>query len=289
MIGRARPALAALLAALGVGCALCPCARAAREPESPAPCLATGSPLALVSVAPARPPLAPVARSGEAATPAAPELLLAQRAIEREWVAPGDSAALAGRIPGAKSEIKAALLSAVLPGAGELYVGERSGFAFLAAEVASVVGLVLLRRGAEDLREDAERLAGTPTDSTSAWSFERWAEATGGDPSELEAIYTHDPEAFWDRLARDPELGAGWASAAEAADYSNLRSRASLRQRRSNQLGSFVWVNHLVSVADALRAARLHNLPLGGNLELRARGGIKRGEPSLMLTLARRF
>lgn len=243
---------------------------------------ATGSPLALGTVVPG-----PASRAHGAA--AVPELWLAQRSIEREWTSPDDSAAIATRVPGQKSEMAAALLSAVLPGSGELYVGEKSGLAFLAAEIAGLVSLVLLRRDADDMRDDARLVAGAPTDTASAWSFERWAAATGDDPAELEAVYAADPDAFWDRLARDPALAAGWESGTQASDYSSLWSRAHLRQRRSNQVGTMLWINHLVSAADALRAARLHNLPLGRHFELRARGGIKRGSPTFVVALTGRF
>lgn len=292
----------AALAALVLACLPCPCLSSLATGPAPAPhatpgapgsaaaeapCLATGSPLAFASVVPATDPIGGAeARIGAGSVP---ELWLAQRPIEREWVTPDDSIAVAHRVPGGKSEISATLLSAMLPGTGELYVGEASGFAFLAAELVSLVGFFVMRRDAEDLREAATIVAGVPTDSASAWSFERWSTTTGEDPAQLEAIYTQDPDSFWDMLARDPSLNPGWSNAADANEYSSIYSDSNLKQRRSNQFGTVIWINHLVSAADALRAAKLHNLTLGKNLELRARGGFKRGEPSLLVTVMRKF
>jgi hypothetical protein len=50
-----------------------------------------------------------------------------------------------------------------------------------------------------------------------------------------------------------------------------------------------LWLNHVVSAFDALRAAHIHNLPLRRNIELQLGGRLRRGEPQFRATLVRRF
>jgi hypothetical protein len=70
-----------------------------------------------------------------AASDAAPELILAQRVIDRAWGLP-EGAPPPAPVPGLISEGRALALSAAIPGAGQLYAGEASGLLFALAEVA---------------------------------------------------------------------------------------------------------------------------------------------------------
>src|SRR5262245_42785166 len=73
-----------------------------------------------------------------------PRLILAQRAIDREWSTVGDSSATGIHLEGMRSEPAAATLSAVLPGAGQIYAGATaSGYAYAAVEAASWVSYLL--------------------------------------------------------------------------------------------------------------------------------------------------
>mgnify|MGYP003346943773 CR=1 FL=1 len=80
-------------------------------------------------------------------------------------------------LKGWKSEGLALALSGALPGAGEFYVGEGSGWMFLAIEVAGWFGRSSTRKKADDLRAQAAAFVGDPTDTSSTWSFERAASA----------------------------------------------------------------------------------------------------------------
>jgi len=233
----------------------------------------------------------------EAAAPVAawraessPRLVLAQRAIEREWSVAGDSGTAGLHVEGLRSELGAASLSAALPGTGQLYVGRRSGYAFAAAEVAGWLGYLLLRGSGRELRDDARTLAGVPEDSASAWSFERW-EASGADASEVKVLYAGDREAFFDAIGSDERYAAGWSSPETRRQFGDLRGRSSRRLEQARWTGGALWVNHLVAAVDALRAARLSNLDLqlAGDVEFKARGSWRRGHPSLVVSLERRF
>src|SRR5262249_20959555 len=112
---------------------------------------------------------------------------LAQRAIEREWPAPGDSGVTL--LPHGRSELGALIFSAAAPGAGQLYAGKASGLYYAAAEVVGWLGWTVLRHKADDLRDQARAFAGSPSDSSSAWSFARYEQASAQDASSLEALY----------------------------------------------------------------------------------------------------
>lgn len=218
-----------------------------------------------------------------------PELILAQRVIDRDWGPSDDSIYVEVDLPGWKSEPLAAVLSAALPGAGQRYVGENSAWMYTALEVAGWGGWWWYRHDAGRLRGQAEGVAGIPDDPASGWSFERWADATQGDPSEIAALYVVDREAFFNSIASDPRYLAGWASADARSEFGSLRIRADARLSRSRVFTTGLWLNHLVAAVNALRAARFHNMPLSRELNVRVDGGVWRGSPTVVVSLERKF
>lgn len=228
------------------------------------------------------------ATSALAADPS-PRLMLAQRVIEREWTTRADSLVNPTYLRGGKSEPAALALSAILPGAGQLYVGERSGLAFLAAEVAAIAGVVFLNHKADAYNEDAAGLAGAPGDSASGWSLSRWQSATGGDAAALQALYVADRDAYYDVIGGNPAYAAGWASSTTQQEFVSTRDLADNRLHRAHLLTSALWINHLASAVDALRAARIYNLPIRENLRLKGNVGWRHGNPDLRLALSGSF
>jgi hypothetical protein len=216
-----------------------------------------------------------------------PELILAQRAIDREWPAPGDSGVTL--MTDGKSEMAAMVFSATAPGTGQLYAGSWSGLVFAAVEVVGWLGWHSMRQDAEDLRDQARVFAGTPTDSASAWSFTRYEQATQSDALKLRALYSVDRDAFDEAIASDPQYAEGWAAPADQTEFKDLRDRSDTHLSRSRVAESGLWINHVVAALDALRAARIHNRALGHGLELKAKGGWQHGRPEMMVTLQRRF
>lgn len=247
----------------------------------------TGSPLGLAQLTEARPEIGTRVGFGDHR----PRLVLAQRAIDREWSVVGDSGVAGLHVEGLRSEIGAAAMSASLPGAGQLYAGDRRGYGFAAAELAGWVSYLLLRRSGHVARDDARDVAGVPDDTTSAWSFERWETATGADADGLRALYVADREAFFDAIGSDDRYVAGWSSADARSQFDELRTRSERRLGAARWTTGGLLLNHVVAAIDALRAARLRNLDfqLAGDLNLKARGSWHRGKPGLMLTLERRF
>jgi hypothetical protein len=218
--------------------------------------------------------------------------LLAQRTIDRDWGASDDSVYKVIDVPGFKSEGLALAASAALPGAGQFYAGEGSGWLFLLAEAAGWTGRVFSNRKADRYNAQAVRYLGSPTDSSSNWSFQRWVNSTGGDPSNLEQLYAADRESFYRALATDPQYLAGFGTTHPELVYSafrDLRTRRDDTLHRTWLIESALWLNHLVAAIDAFRAARSHNLPLRQQYELKLGQRWNHGTPEFKAALVRRF
>ncbi len=218
-----------------------------------------------------------------------PEYQLCQRAIDRQWGPSEDSTYQVIDVPDWRSEGLAAGLSAALPGAGQYYVGESNGLWFALIEVAGWTAnrIYVHRQNAERAR--SVRFAGDPSDSASAWSFERWSASTGLDASRIASIYASDRQTFYEMIARDPAYAAGWTGPGALEDYAVMRGRVQDLGDRAFLTGTMLWLNHLVAAFDALRAARNHDLMIEHNLELKLRSSWHRGRPELTAVLVRRF
>lgn len=217
-----------------------------------------------------------------------PEGWLAQRAIDRNWGLSEDSLYSEVVVTGWKSEGMAFALSAVLPGAGQRYVGENSAWLFLTAEVVGWVGRTLSGRRADDRYAENVAFVGDPADSSAAWSFDRYRDAGGSSVEELQALYAADRASFYRMLADDPAVENGFI-AGSASVFRDAYDEYQGLRRRSRLFEVALWVNHAVSAFDALRAAHVHNLPLRPDTHLQMGARLVRGRPALRAALTRRF
>jgi hypothetical protein len=156
-----------------------------------------------------------------------PELWLAQRSIDRDWGPSDDSTYREIDVRGWKLEGLAMTLSAAVPGTGQLYVGEGSGWLFLLAEVVGWTGHYLVHDRARDLSHDAASFVGDPTDSTSTWSFARYAATSGSPATQMEALWTQDRDAFYQALATNAQFKDGFKGPDPVATYTTY---ADIRQ-----------------------------------------------------------
>ena len=233
--------------------------------------------------------LAPVMLRGSAQVP---QLWLAQRSIDRQWGVSEDSTYRTIDVQGWKSEGLALALSSAVPGAGQLYAGEGSGWVYMVSEALGWAGRVITRHRGNQLRDQAATFVGDPTDSTSTWSFARYASASGGAATLLEQLWAGDRESFYQALATDLSYRPGFSGSNPSVafeSYRGLRESSQNRFRQSRVLEMALWVNHAVSAFDALRAAHFHNLPLRHTIDLQLGGGVRRGEPQFRAALVRRF
>lgn len=222
----------------------------------------------------------------------APVLILAQRVIDRSW-GPPEGAPPPVTVPGTVSEGRALALSAALPGAGQIYAGEASGLWFVLAEIAGWTTRWYSIRDANREREHADQFVGVPADSASAWSFERWQEGgSGRDPTPLAVLYAGDKEAFYNLIVGDSRYLDGWAGPDRAetrADFQHLRDLSDGSLRRAHASEKMIWLNHMASAFDALRAARIHNIPLRRNLRLHLNSSWHGSGPTMTAVLEKKF
>jgi len=220
-----------------------------------------------------------------------PRLVVAQRAITRSWGPSDDSTYVETSVPEWRSEGLAMAGSALIPGAGHLYAGETGGaLVFALAEAAGWTARFLFRQKSDDAKGDAVAFAGDPGDSASAWSFERWEAVTHEDAGDLRRLYDADRDAFYSRLANDGSYAAGWKGTGETTrqQYRSDYDRSQRFEQRSRYAETGLWINHLVAAIDALRAARMHNLPLAAGTRLSLRSSWRQG-PSLRASVEKRF
>lgn len=221
-----------------------------------------------------------------------PELWLAQRTLEREWGVSEDSAYRVIDLPGWKSEGLAMTLSGVLPGSGQLYAGEGSGWLFLAGEVLGWIGRTVTHRRGEKLEDEAIAFVGDPTDTSSVWSFQRYINRTGATPELLQSLWASDRRSYYEALSSDPAWLDGFAGNDPTNTYDSYRGLHESSQdrfRQSRYLEMALVLHHVVSAVDALRAARAHNLPLRRTIDLQLGGRLQQGHPTVRAALVRRF
>lgn len=228
-----------------------------------------------------------------------PELLLAQRSIERDFgkttneIGPEAEYAYVD-IPGWKDPGKASLMSAVVPGTGQLYAGSKRGYIFLGVEAVAMMAYFKYRSDSHESRDTYYSYVGDPNDPASRFAFSR---LHGSIPAEevarLEEIYAKDPREFYDEVTTNDQLAAGWG---DSGTETGQRSQAATYMdevnnldRKSNFGLATLIANHLVSTVDALRLARINNIALRDNMTLKIKARPMGHSPSYGLTLTTKF
>lgn len=216
-----------------------------------------------------------------------PELLLAQRAIDRELYpsreAPEDSSRYQYvEVEGWRSPGLAAGMSAALPGTGQLLTGAKRGYFFLGVQAVAVYTYLHFDSKADEDRDLAFAFAGDPSYSTSRWSFDRYELEVGREEADrMRAIYQKDPAEFYSRVSSDPQYFAGWAGATESDKVENVAGYRLIDEdridaRRAARFGLFTAIaNSVVSAVDAFRQARLNNIEIqeDWNVRFKAKTG----------------
>jgi hypothetical protein len=222
-----------------------------------------------------------------------PDLLLAQRTIERHWGPSDDSTYHEINVQGWKSEGGAFAMSLAIPGVGQLYVGERIGYAFLLTEAVGLYQAWAMKRSARDWDNQARAWAGNPADSLSRWSFDQYERQTQSSSASLRTLYAADPGLFYAAIGEQPGFTAGWADPKgtdfNREQYVDWRHNSEERFRRSHNWRAVVWINHTVAAFEALREARIVNLPLRENMQLHLKPGWSHGGAQMMAVLEQKF
>ncbi|PWB69920.1 hypothetical protein C3F09_09950 [candidate division GN15 bacterium] len=162
------------------------------------------------------------------------------------------------RPTGRKSVLKAAVLSALLPGAGEYYLGNRGKARyFFAVEAISWTGVIAYRIYGHWRQEDYIRYARTYANANLDGKSEEFRDLVGfyhsiDEYNTLGRVY--DPERPY--LYDTPDNHWRWQSDADQAAYRNLKNRSREAYRRARFAVGIAVANRIVSVLDAIRDGR---------------------------------
>ena len=228
-----------------------------------------------------------------------PELVLAQRSIDRDvgkktnQVGPEPEYSYV-EIPGWKDPGKASLMSAVVPGTGQLYAGSKRGYVFLGIEAVAMMAYVKYRNDSHDRRDTYYSYVGDPNNPDSRFSFSR---LHGSIPAEevarLEEIYAKDPREFYDEVTTNDQLAAGWSDSGEntgqRSQAATYMSEVNNLDRKSNFGLATLIANHLVATVDAFRLVRINNFALRENMTLKIKARPIGHNPSFGMTLTQKF
>ena len=228
-----------------------------------------------------------------------PELLLAQRSIEREIGKKTDQVGpepeyTEVEIPGWKDPGKASLMSAVVPGTGQLYAGSKSGYVFLGIEAVAMMAYVKYRNDSHDRRDSYYSYVGDPTNPDSRFSFSRLHGSVPPDEvARLEEIYAKDPREFYDEVTTNDALAAGWSDqgieTGQRSQAATYMDEVNNLDRKSNFGLATLIANHLVATVDALHLARINNIALKDHLTLKIKARPYGHNQSYGLTLTQKF
>ncbi len=173
------------------------------------------------------------------------------------------------------SVLKAMALSAVLPGAGDLYMGNyQKGAAFLSAEV--IIWLAYLRLdqerdwAIESYQDYADAYAGVPKGQDddyyqriqNYYSSEEYNDDVIRDARNYYLIYNNDQEAYQEYLSNYliPEEEAWqWENDSRWSEYKKRRNRKQDMEIYSNFALGAAILNRVVSVIATTASARKHN------------------------------
>ncbi len=210
------------------------------------------------------------------------------------WTAPAQDALETSPGTGRKSIGLATLYSLLLPGMGELYVGEYGmGNYFTIAEGALWLGLYGVDRHATALQDDARRYAAIHAGTTLQGKDDQYFV----DISNFHDVYVYNDQVLRDR---DPEkvydpMGAdywSWDSEANRNTFRDQRVSADKMFNNTRFEVAAIAVNHVVSAINAARLAFSHNRKLDalGSIDVRAGLLGMDGRPDgIVVSVAHRF
>ena len=174
-----------------------------------------------------------------------------------------------------KSPNRAFLSSLVVPGSGQLYVGAKRGYLFLAADIALLVGYFIAHSDAENSRDDYRNLVRDHVKFDGPGTFETWDPIEDFEHATLydnwRNVYTVDPVDndeplsrtgpwYWDdRRAFKDEDRKGDSDSPNREEALRLRYEANDKFESARTLLGGVILNHAISAVEARIAAKKHN------------------------------
>ncbi|MFN0150609.1 MAG: hypothetical protein ACKVU1_07860 [bacterium] len=212
-----------------------------------------------------------------------------------------------GRDAKPKSPAKAMLLSALVPGLGQMYSGhEKTGLAYLGIEAAGWTGFSILRTDGFATRRNARKIADAYYDST-AYNAKKEESI---EPPNRDLPYRDDGSLddleYYEDISKLNELIWGWEDHVPAIDqvtgralpgtsarreaYKNQRTDGNNDLRTSRNIGLALFVNHMISAAHAFKLVQWYNKsvnPSFSGLKLKIRQ--TRDKEGLCCVVSKRF
>jgi hypothetical protein len=155
----------------------------------------------------------------------------------------------------------AGLMSAVVPGTGQLVQGQTRGWAYLGIEVAAWFSYFALRDAAAQSEEDYREFA----DEYWLWDlYQTGRSCPEGGPrnfdeeeARLRDLYETDRDQYYVEIGRDEVYACGWDStqAGARSAYNDMRTEANNLYNASGVVVGVIVLNHVVSAVDAARSA----------------------------------
>ena len=205
--------------------------------------------------------------------------------------------------PPARKPGVAFLLSALVPGAGQLYNGNKRGYFFLGVEAASWFARVSYLDASDTKEADYRRFADRH------WSYSRFGDTAGEDgclwtgeaDSLIRMLESEDPSEYYEEIVSSDTYRCGWDDFSESydpsdpnrfsprrAEYREQREKANQLQDRANLAVAALVLNRIVSAVDAFRVARSRqHESTGFSLESLMNGTLL--DPRLDLAISRTF
>ena len=224
-----------------------------------------------------------------------------------------------------KSPAKAFLLSALLPGLGEFYVGSPRGYVFMGVEAATWITYASYKSSSNNKEDELFSFA---DDHFSINAFSQNCVGQPGQPCSeavqtIENFYASDRAEYYEIISKNPIYKPGWgvdvasdgdftyengAPPQEGTDdfrswvsnqaakqdehyasYNELRDDRNSLDKTARGMTMVALVNHLVSAWDAFALARGFNASLPGETEMKVKFKTSLGNPGASLTLKRHF
>ncbi len=180
-----------------------------------------------------------------------------------------------------KSPKKALLLSALVPGAGELYAESwlKAGF-FAAVEVGAWVSYAHYQKKGMNLEDQFKAYADRN------WSKERWDAWYSGLPDEAKSAFSHTlpstkTQQYYEMIGKYMEFNAGWIDVKNpdpdiakqdtskmSLFYMALRQRSNRALKAASAMTGVVLANHVLSALDAAWTAHVFKKEIRQKIEI---------------------
>jgi len=178
--------------------------------------------------------------------------LVAQVESEPDLVQADEPVAQSPNVSG-PSPFVAGLMSAVIPGTGQLTQGQKRGWVYLGVEVVAWFSYFALRSNGAQAEDDFQEFG------DEHWTFARYDSVPGCANSEerdrLQDLYDNSRDEYYEDIGREDVYACGWDDPESRAAFASTQDQSSDYYRASRYVASIAMVNHLVSAVDAAKSA----------------------------------